>query len=283
MALFPRDFFSPLCSGLDHPECVAYGPDGHIYAGGEAGQLYRIALDGTILQFASTGGFCLGIACDANANLYVCDIGHAAVMKVTPAGSVTVYSDQCDGVHMTTPNYCVFDAAGNLYVSDSGSHWKSNGKIYRIRPGGKAELFSDQAHVFTNGMCLGPDGTFLYVVESELPGVSRIPIRLDGKAGQREDVVLFQDGIIPDGLAFDSAGNLYTSCYQPNRVYRHSPGGQLDIVVDDPTGLFLAMTTNLAFGGPNLDHLFIANLGGWHIAQGTIGAKGAPLNYPKVR
>lgn len=28
--------------GLDHPEGVTLGPDGKIYAGGEAGQLYRI-------------------------------------------------------------------------------------------------------------------------------------------------------------------------------------------------------------------------------------------------
>ena len=28
--------------GLDHPEGVALGPDGNIYAGGEAGQVYRI-------------------------------------------------------------------------------------------------------------------------------------------------------------------------------------------------------------------------------------------------
>lgn len=283
MALFPRDYFSPLCGGLDHPECVAYGPDGYIYAGGEAGQVYRIALDGAVEQFASTGGFCLGIACDADANLYVCDIGHAAVMKVTPTGSVGVYCEQCDGVQMTTPNYCVFDEAGNLYVSDSGLHWQANGRIYRIRPGGKAELFSEEANVFTNGVCLDPQGNYLYVVESELPGVCRIPIGSDGAAGRREDVIRFPDCVVPDGLAFDTAGNLYVSCYQPNRVYRLTPGGMNDILVDDPTGLFLAMTTNLAFGGPGLDRLLIANLGGWHIAQGTIGAQGAPLHHPRIR
>ncbi len=28
-------------AGLDHPEGVAWGPEGKLYAGGEAGQLYR--------------------------------------------------------------------------------------------------------------------------------------------------------------------------------------------------------------------------------------------------
>ena len=104
MALFPRNYFSPLVSGLDHPEGVAYGPDGYVYAGGEAGQVYRISLDGKYEQFANTGGFCLGIACDAHANLYVCDIGHCAVMRVAPDGHVSVFSDRCVGVHMSTPN-----------------------------------------------------------------------------------------------------------------------------------------------------------------------------------
>jgi len=29
--------------GLDHPECIAVHPDGSVWAGGEAGQIYRIA------------------------------------------------------------------------------------------------------------------------------------------------------------------------------------------------------------------------------------------------
>ncbi len=34
--------FRTWANGLDHPEGVAVGPDGMIYAGGESGQVYRI-------------------------------------------------------------------------------------------------------------------------------------------------------------------------------------------------------------------------------------------------
>ena len=29
--------------GLDHPECVAVHPDGSVWAGGEAGQIYKVS------------------------------------------------------------------------------------------------------------------------------------------------------------------------------------------------------------------------------------------------
>ncbi|MFM8485773.1 MAG: hypothetical protein ACKOCH_05525, partial [Bacteroidota bacterium] len=50
-------------SGLDHPECVAVHPDGSVWAGGEAGQIYRISPDGRVVEeVANTGGFVLGLA-----------------------------------------------------------------------------------------------------------------------------------------------------------------------------------------------------------------------------
>ena len=51
-----------LASGLDHPEGVAIGPDGSLYAGGEAGQIYRISPDGRTEQIAETGGSVQGVA-----------------------------------------------------------------------------------------------------------------------------------------------------------------------------------------------------------------------------
>ena len=37
---------SIFADGLDHPECIAAHPDGSFFAGGEAGQIYRISRDG---------------------------------------------------------------------------------------------------------------------------------------------------------------------------------------------------------------------------------------------
>ena len=60
-------------SGLDHPECITWGCDGYAYAGGEAGQIYRIDLAArTFEEFANVGGFVGGICQDAQRRLYVC-------------------------------------------------------------------------------------------------------------------------------------------------------------------------------------------------------------------
>ena len=57
---------------LDHPEAVAWGPDGKVYAGGEAGQLYRMGLNDSICEEIAKveGGFLLGLAHDADGNTY---------------------------------------------------------------------------------------------------------------------------------------------------------------------------------------------------------------------
>ncbi len=47
--------FHTLVEGPDHPESVAWGPDGRYFAGGEAGQIYQIDPDGNC--FAGRTGF----------------------------------------------------------------------------------------------------------------------------------------------------------------------------------------------------------------------------------
>ncbi|MBZ0301776.1 MAG: SMP-30/gluconolactonase/LRE family protein [Anaerolineae bacterium] len=267
---------------LDHPEGMAWGPDGKAYAGGEAGQIYRIDLEADTCQvFANTGGFVLGLAHDAAGNVFACDQGLRSVVRATPDGTVTTYSSGHAEQRMRVPNYPVFDRAGNLYVSDSGDWGAGNGWIWRIAPGGDAEIWDTQASGFTNGMCLGPDGQSLYVVESTPPLISRIPIQADGSAGSRE-VVVELPRTVPDGVAFDADGSLYISLYNPNIIYRYDPGGPLTVLYDDWEQLMLIAPTNIAFGGSDLKTLLIANLCGWNIVTASMPVAGLPVQYPTL-
>ena len=284
MALLNNDTeVSVLVDGLDHVEGVAWGLDGYCYAGGEAGQIYRVNVGrGTAEQIADTGGFILGLALDANHNIYACDTRNRAVMKITPDGSVSKYSAGAQDEPFYVPNYPAFDADGNLYVCDSGDWKADNGKIYKVRPDGGGEVWTRELCEFPNGLCMGPDGTSLFVAMSlNPPRVAEIAIAPDGSAGDVRTVVELP-GAVPDGVAFDTDGNLYIACYRPDRIYRYGSAGQLDILADDFQGTIIAAPTNIAFCGADRDILLSANLGRWHITRYETGATGIALQYPDL-
>jgi sugar lactone lactonase YvrE len=269
-------------ASLYHPEGVAWGPDGRVYAGGEAGQVYRLDLDGGAAEeYGNTGGNMLGVALDADTNAYVCDMGLQRVVRVAPDGSWSTYSAGLPDRPMRLPNYAVFDDAGTMYVTDSGEWGDRDGLIWRISADGSTEVWDESAAGFPNGACLSADGGALYVVESSPPQVSRIEIADDGSAGTRSLAVELPR-TVPDGVALDVQGNLYVSCYNPNVIYRYDSVGELSVLYDDWEQVILLAPTNIAFGGPDLRTLIVANLFGRNLATAPMGVAGLPLRYPKL-
>ena len=281
MSLLPLNEVTILADGLDHPEGVAWGPDRNLYAGGEAGQIYRITLSGEVSEIANTGGSILGICLDGLGNVYACDFKNQAVMRIDRAGIVSVYSDGAHDRKMTLPNFPVFDRAGNLFVSDSGGWHENNGCVFRITPRGESQVVSGEATAFPNGMALSPDGQGLYVVLSNLPGIVKLPLESDGSVGAPQLVVELPR-TVPDGLAFDIEGGLLISCYAPDTICRLAPNGELAVVVEDAERTLISSPTNVAFVGSDLSTLVAANYGCWHLTQAKMPVPGAPLKYPLV-
>ena len=201
--------------GLDHPEGVTWGPDGQLYAGGEAGQIYRVDPDsGTITQIAQHEGFLGGVVCDADANVYVCAAFGGSVVRAGADSTVVEVTRGTADRPMETPNYPCFHPSGDLYVSDSGEWDHDTGRIYRVRADGSTDLVSEAPRFFANGMCFDAAAEWLYVVESQMPGVSRLRVLPDGTLGERQ-VVATLPGDVPDGVQFDSEGTLYITLYTP--------------------------------------------------------------------
>ena len=270
--------FLPLAEGLDHPEGVAAGADGTVYAGGEAGQIYRIQ-DGTAVEIGTTGGFLYGVTLDGGGNVYACDIGRAEVVRVSPRGNVTSVSTGTADRPLRVPNFAAFADDGSLFVTDSGEWRGDDGLVFRITPDGETNVWSEAAVGFPNGCCLTADGDALLVVETTKSRIVRIGIRDDGSAGQR-DVAVARPDSLPDGIALASDGTMFVGCWRPDRVWRIPPGGDPEVLADDPDGVTFNQPANVAFVGPDLDRLAVSSLGGWAIVAGDVGVTGLRLRYP---
>jgi gluconolactonase len=274
------DRLETFAQGLDHPEGIAWTPQGELYVGGEAGQVYRVAEDGTVAQVASTGGFNLGICADGSGRLYVCDSAARVVWRVDPhSGDKEVFASGRPDRPLRLPNFGCFDAQGNYYFTDSGQWGALLGAIWVVRPGGSATVWSEEAKAFPNGCALDPDGSRLFLVESYPSAIVEVPIEPDGRAGCRR--VLQELGtIVPDGVAVTSDGVLIVSCYRPDAILTWSQEAGLGVLASDPRGTVLAAPTNVAFTGEGLETLVVPNLGRWHLTRGRLGLRGAPLSYP---
>jgi sugar lactone lactonase YvrE len=265
--------------GLDHPECVAVHPDGSVWAGGEAGQIYKVSPDGLeIKEIANTHGFILGIAFSPDVSwLAICDMKNHCVWKLALANyELTKFATGAENVLFNIPNYPCFSKDGKLWVSESGAFRQTTGKIFYFDQNGNGKIWHSGPFNFANGIALSLNEDWLYVACTWLPGVERIAIHSDGTVGKRE-VYCSLPRSCPDGLAFDTDQNLYVSCYSPNYIYKITPKQEVHLLIDDWEAHGLCNPTNLAFGGKNFNELYTANLGAWHISKIKLNAIGQKL------
>jgi gluconolactonase len=271
--------FTELAGGLDHPEGIAWDPAGVLFAGGEAGQIYRVGLDGSVEEVASTGGFMYGLAVDGGSNVFACDYGNAGLARIDPSGGISWPSRGTDDRPMRVPNATAIDEAGSLYVTDSGEWGDDDGTIFRVDPAGETTVWSDEVRAFPNGCCMTLEGDALLVIESRARRIVRIPIAGDGSAGRAETVVDLP-GSQPDGLALAADGTIVVGCYRPDRIWIVRPGERPDVLAEDPDGVILNQPANPCFVGSDLDRLAISSLGGWSIMWADVGLTGVPLVTP---
>ncbi|PRQ00483.1 SMP-30/gluconolactonase/LRE family protein [Enhygromyxa salina] len=273
-----RDNVSFLGANLDHPESVFVDADGTVYAGGEAGQVYRISVDGEQRLLGTTGGNLLGLVVDGDGVVHCCDCAQAAVFSVAADGEVRERSRGTADRPMRFPNHPVFDAEGNLYVSDSGSYWEPDGCIYRIRPDDTTELFHAGPLHYPNGIAIDPTQRWLYIAQS--PAWNVVRISLEAPDSPVELAFELPEHTIPDGMWFSADGRLHIGCYRPDQVIACHPDGRVEVVIRDRTAELILAPTNVF---PHEGKLYIANLGGYHISVVETGAQRGTVHQPSLR
>jgi gluconolactonase len=262
---------------VDHPEGLAVAPDGRIWTGGEEGQMYVVDENGGVTELARTGGASLGMAFGPDGACYVCNRNNS-IVRVEPSGRWSTFADSVEGRPLRLPNFPVFGPDGSLFVSGSGEWIEATGELYRFDESGRGVVYHRGPLPYPNGLAIDASGEYLYVVLTARHNVVRIRLA-DGQNAAVENVCPQGSlAFMPDGLAFDAAGDLYVTSYASDCIHRIAAGSrEPSILVDDPLAIALNRPTNCAFGGPRFDQLFVANLGGRHLSLIELGVRGQPL------
>jgi len=172
---------------LSSPQGVASdASSGNVFIADTSNSRVQKVAGSTISTLAGNTAFYtpVGGAVDAAGNLYVADLNNNVVRKISPAGDVSTVAGTGSGgfsgdagpaanARLNAPQAVAVDAAGNLYIADSGN--------YRVR------------RVTANGQ-------INTVAGNGLPGF----------AGDGGPALLAQIGAVA-GVAVDAAGNLYLS------------------------------------------------------------------------
>jgi len=278
--LVPTDRIETVWFGIDHAEGLAIDPGGAVWCGGEAGQVYRGRLDGEPQQVAELPGRTLGFALDAAGNAYCADMDGPGVYRITVEGRVDLVSAGTEELPARVPNHPAFLSTGQLLFTDSGDWGGDNGRIYAVAPDGTTTLANTTASAFPNGLAVSPDGRWLAVVESTLPGVSALAVGPDGALGERRVLVELPD-TVPDGVAWDAEGRLLISCWAPDAVFLWEPGGELRLLAHDPFRFALNQPTNIAFV-PGTSRLVAANIGERFLSVIEHDTPGAEVPRPEL-
>src|SRR5262245_16135037 len=288
-------------AGSVEAEGVVIDKEGNAWGGGRNGKVYEVSPDGKVHEVAQlpAGSIPNGVTLDRAGNFVYCDLGKKAVMRLSPDGKVSMIADRVGSLALSLPNFCSYDAEGNLYVSNSSTqdidHVLSelekpapNGALVRIRPDGRGEIVAEGIY-FANGTAIDPNEDAVYVLESSRDDCLRIQIKKDGTFGKPE--VYSKDfPALPDGMAFDVDRNLYVTLpavvtggniAPANQILQVDTNGNWSVLIDDGAGTKLVFPTNCAFGGSGLQDLFIANLQGDHFARVRTSFRGHPLYHQR--
>ncbi len=106
----------------------------------------------------------------------------------------------------------------------------------------------------TNSLCWSPDGHILYHTDTVTQTINRYPFDTNkASLGEAQTLVSTEKNCYPDGSIVDAEGYLWNAQWGGSQIVRYSPQGAQDLKLTLPT----SQPTCLAFGGPDLDLLFV--------------------------
>ena len=243
--------FATLPPGAAHPEGITVDGKGNVYVATFAvagtssgtGQMFVFDPRGRLLRTVNVEGsstLLLDLAFHPTTkDLLVIDFGHQQVLNVNPVNGKSKVFTTIPGGAAAGPNVLTFDAAGNVYVSDS-----FQGAIWRTGPTGGAATAWVQTPLLTttgvppfgaNGLAFNGSGDTLFVCNTGNDSVVKVPVTSGGAAGTPSVFVNSVNGC--DGLIIDEQDNLWLAANQADEIVVVNPSGRAIAKLGDFGGI----------------------------------------------
>jgi gluconolactonase len=313
--------------GLQRPECILAEPDGTLWAADARGGVVRLAngRQELITQAHSEhfthasseasryleGTLPNGLAFARNGDILISNFGTDRLEVMSRDGRSTVLADSVNGTPVGKVNFVLRDSKDRIWVTVSTriTNWMhalrldlGDGYLARLE-NGTLRIVADGFH-FTNEVRFDANEEWLYVVETTGGRITRLRIDERGEVAERE---IFGPGNLgkgawPDGIAFDSYGNLWGTLVYSDKLFVLTPEGDLRVLLDegDPvkvTALEQAIAekrvnhdvlfatgqgvapwmASVTFGGSDLQTVYIGSLKGSRIPYFRAPVPGLPM------
>lgn len=309
-------------SDLYRPECILPTRDGTLWCADSRGGVQKISPDGsqelitdnenpdTDQNLLEGSDLPNGICFADNGEIYIANQGRQCLERMGLDGQRRTVLDAIEGKPLGVINFVLRDRQNRLWVTVST---RRKSVVEAMRPDvhdgyivliedGEPRIVADDISL-TNEIRLDRDERYMYISETFGRRISRMKVTADGELRDRETYGPSDLGPagFPDGIAFDSFGNLWGTITCGERIFAITPDGDLRIIFDDSNpeacrkideaffkctltqelifsglGSVCPATASVAFGGPNLDTVYIGSLFETTIPYFTSPVSGEP-------
>jgi gluconolactonase len=237
-----------------------------------SGPLLRITPEKKVLKYLDIGP--AGTYLLADKRILIADNKNHALLQLTPEGKVQVLADKFDDKPLRILNDLCVDKTGNVYWTDpnSGDAKKPDGNVFRLTPDGTISKIAEKL-AYPNGIEVDPEGKYLLVIESASKKILRYDVPASDKPlGESKLFHTLKTG--GDGCAFDAKGRFWVTDFS---------GGEIAVL--DPDEKYLGgvkvpakAISNLCFGGPKRDTLFVTTGSPDAVFRIPVGIEGFKLH-----
>jgi sugar lactone lactonase YvrE len=247
--LLPGEDWKLVAEGYKFTEGPAVNAKGEVFFNDvPSSKTFKVGLDGKVSEYLAETNKGDGQAFGPDGKLYAVAGGNETIVAYDDAGKATKIADGFRG------NDLVVRHDGGVYATQPGWDGKSPSQVWYISPSGEKKVV-DSGLKFSNGICMSPDQTLLYVADSRSHWVYSYQIAADGSLLHKQKYYHLHvpdtaDDSGADGLRTDRDGRLWVATRMGLQVCDQA--GRVNCIIPTPNG----KVSNLTFGGDKFDTIY---------------------------